>query len=113
MLAIDNKGDSADVMLPNINRFELSLDRKKLLVQRGSDIYVIDAGVKPPSDLSKSQVSLRGWVGSASRIWRYMCSASTRRPAECWWTSSSAATSRLRRRKSAYLRYRLFTIVRA
>ena len=60
--AIDNKSPELETYLADIKRYELSADGKKVLVQKGSDIYVIDAGAKALTELAKSQVSLKGWV---------------------------------------------------
>ncbi|HEY8831970.1 MAG TPA: S41 family peptidase [Gemmatimonadaceae bacterium] len=60
--AIDNKSPELETYLADIKRYELSADGKKVLVQKGTDIYVIDAGAKAPTELAKSQVSLKGWV---------------------------------------------------
>ena len=38
--------------------YELSLDSKKMLVRKGSDYYVVDAGAKAPADLAKQTVPL-------------------------------------------------------
>jgi tricorn protease len=59
---IENKDPKPDVFLADVRGYELSLDAKKVLVRRGNDIYVVDAGPKAPVDLSKAQVNLRDWV---------------------------------------------------
>jgi tricorn protease len=60
--SIDNKGDSATTVMPGIRGYELSADGKKILVVRGTDLFVIDAGPKAPDDLSKAQINLRNWT---------------------------------------------------
>jgi tricorn protease len=60
--AIDNKSPELETYLADIKDFELSADGKKVLVRKANDIYVLDAGAKAPTDLSKSQVNLKGWV---------------------------------------------------
>jgi len=59
---IENKDPKPETFMADVRAYELSLDGKKILVRRGTDIYVVDAGVKAPSDLSKAQVNLRDWV---------------------------------------------------
>jgi len=60
-LAIDNKGDTIQTILDDIKAYELSLDRKTLLVARGSDLLVFEASGKPPADLAKATVNLKDW----------------------------------------------------
>ena len=47
--------------------YELSGDMKKVLFRKADDLYVVDAGAKAPSDLSKSKVDLSGWMLSVER----------------------------------------------
>jgi tricorn protease len=61
-IAIDNKKTPAETFLEDIRRYELSLDRKKLLVQKSDDFYIVDAGAKAPGELAKSKVDLSGWT---------------------------------------------------
>ncbi|MDB4905472.1 MAG: protease [Gemmatimonadetes bacterium] len=59
---IDNKKPEIDTYLADIRSYEMSANRKKLLVRKGTDIYVLDVGAKAPTDLSKSLVDLKSWV---------------------------------------------------
>ena len=59
---IENKDPRPETFMGDVRGYELSLDGKKVLVRRGSDIYVVDAGAKAPTDLSKAQVNLQSWV---------------------------------------------------
>src|SRR6185503_14517237 len=63
-LAIDNKKPELETFLAGVRAYEISADRKKMLVRKtnSNDIYVVDAGAKAPTDLSKSQVDLKSWV---------------------------------------------------
>lgn len=63
-IAVDNKKTPPDTFMEDIRRYELSADRKKLLVQKGEDFYVLDAGAKAPAgaDLAKTKVDLAGWT---------------------------------------------------
>jgi tricorn protease len=60
-LALDNKRAQPETFLDDVRRYELSLDRKKLLVQKGNDWYVLDAAAKAPADLNPAKVSLADW----------------------------------------------------
>ena len=59
---IENKDPKPETFMADVRGYELSLDGKKVLVRRGNDIYVVDAGAKAPTDLSKAQVNLQSWV---------------------------------------------------
>jgi tricorn protease len=59
---IENKDPKPDTFMADVRGYELSLDGKKILVRRGNDLYVVDAGAKAPADLSKAQVNLKDWV---------------------------------------------------
>jgi tricorn protease len=45
-LDIANKGDEPDTVMSDVKSFELSADRKKILVRKNDDFYVIDAEAK-------------------------------------------------------------------
>jgi tricorn protease len=60
-IAIDNKRVPPEVFLDDVGGYEMSLDRKKILLQKGTDWYVVDAAPKAPTDLSTSKVSLTAW----------------------------------------------------
>ncbi|HEY2378053.1 MAG TPA: S41 family peptidase [Gemmatimonadaceae bacterium] len=59
---IENKEPKPETFMADVRGYELSLDGKKVLVRRGNDIYVVDAGAKAPTDLSKAGVNLQNWV---------------------------------------------------
>ncbi|HEV2180154.1 MAG TPA: S41 family peptidase, partial [Gemmatimonadaceae bacterium] len=48
-------------LLANVNSYELSADHKKLLVRRGDDLFVFDAGAHTPEKLDETKVDLSGW----------------------------------------------------
>lgn len=48
-------------MIEDVRSIELSLDGKKLLVRKGSDLYVIDAKPAKVADLKEHSVDLGGW----------------------------------------------------
>ena len=60
-LALDNKKPEAETFLENVGSYELSADRKKLLIRRDKDLFIVDAGAKAPSELAKSAVPLKAW----------------------------------------------------
>ncbi len=70
-LDLANKGDDLDVILPEITGYEISLDRKKLLVRRNDDFFILDSDVKAasladPKTLAKSQINLGQWSFSTN-----------------------------------------------
>ncbi len=73
-LAFENKKAEPETFIEEPQSYELSQDGRKILVRKGRDFYVFDAGAKAPSDLSKSLVPLRDWTFSLDpRLeWRQM-----------------------------------------
>jgi tricorn protease len=73
-LALENKGAEPDTFIEEPQSYELSQDGKKILLRKGRDFYVVDAGAKAPADLSKSAVPLKDWIFSLDpRLeWRQM-----------------------------------------
>ncbi len=60
-IEIASRDVSAKTILEEISSAELSLDRKKLLVRKKSDLYCFDANGNAPSELSKKKIDLAGW----------------------------------------------------
>ena len=60
-LAIENKSPKPETFAEDVSSYELSLDRKKVMLRKGQDIFVFDAGAKAPSDTAKSKVPLGDW----------------------------------------------------
>jgi len=56
----DEKGEPV-TMIEDVRSIELSLDGKKLLVRKGSDLFVVDAKPAKVSDLKEHRVDLGGW----------------------------------------------------
>ncbi len=73
-LKIGNEGKpDPQTLVEDIRYFELSADRKKLLVYKGKDLYVAEAnGAKP--DLAKTRLDLGNWSFQVDPIeeWRQM-----------------------------------------
>jgi tricorn protease len=70
-LSIDNKGDEPDTVMADVKGFEISLDRKKMLVHKGDDFYVFDADVKgaglsDAKTVAKAKVDLAHWEMSTT-----------------------------------------------
>lgn len=61
-LAIGNDGAKPETFAEGVRSYELSLDRKKILLRRGNDLYVVDAGARGPQNLEKSKVDLSDWM---------------------------------------------------
>ena len=63
-LAIDNKGDKPDTVLAGVRGFELSGDRKKMLIRQKDDFFILDASIaKPdPKTLGKAKIDLSHWT---------------------------------------------------
>jgi len=73
-LALDNKKAEPETFIEEPQSYELSADGRKILIRKGGAYYVVDAGAKAPSDLSKSAVPLKDWTFSLDpRLeWRQM-----------------------------------------
>jgi tricorn protease len=70
-LDIANKGDEPDTVMSDVKSFELSADRKKMLVRKGDDFYILDADAKGSSlsdakALAKTAVNLSRWTISTN-----------------------------------------------
>jgi tricorn protease len=61
-LAIENKSPKPETFMDDIASYELSQDRKKILVRKGQDLFVFDVGAKAPQDTSKNKVPLGDWT---------------------------------------------------
>ena len=68
---IANKGDEVETILPDVKSFEISLNRKKTLVEEKDDFYILDSSVKPaalkdPKALAKARIDLSHWTISTN-----------------------------------------------
>jgi tricorn protease len=59
---IDPETKEASVLVRDVRSFELSGDRKKVLVRKKDGLYVVPAGDKAGEDLGKAKVDLSGWT---------------------------------------------------
>lgn len=65
-LDIANKGDEPDTVMSDVKGYEISTDRKKMLVRKGDNFYIIDGDAKGSSlsdakALGKTAVNLSRW----------------------------------------------------
>jgi tricorn protease len=65
-LEIANKGDEVETVASDIKDFEISLDRKKLLVAKDRNFYIVDSDIKAAGFadqkvLDKSAINLANW----------------------------------------------------
>jgi tricorn protease len=63
---IANKGDAPEAAVPDVKDYEISLDRKKILVHKGDDFFIFDSGIKAaalgdPKTLAKARIDLSPW----------------------------------------------------
>lgn len=63
-LAIDNKGDKPDTVISGASSYEISLNRKKMIVRQKDNFYVLDAAAKntDPKALAKAKIDLSHWT---------------------------------------------------
>jgi tricorn protease len=64
---IANKGDEPETVAGEVKSFEISLDRKKLLIAKERDFFIFDADVKAgavndPKVAGKAQINLSRWM---------------------------------------------------
>ncbi len=74
VLAIGRDKPNPKTLLEDVKEYAVSADGKKLLVRKGDDIYVFDAGDKAPEKLEESKVDLSRWTFSFDprEQWRQM-----------------------------------------
>ena len=75
-LDVANKGDDVDNVMGDVKGFEISDNRKKLLVRKGDDFYILDSDVKPAAlgdakALAKSSINLSRWNFSTKPVDEY------------------------------------------
>ncbi len=59
---IDNQKVEPKKLVEDVRFYDLSADRKKLLVRKEDDLYVIEAEAEEPSKLTEHKVNLDGWT---------------------------------------------------
>jgi tricorn protease len=65
-LDIADKGDAPEPAIPDVKGYEISLDRKKMLVHKGDDFFIFDSDVKAAAladskALAKAKIDLSAW----------------------------------------------------
>ena len=60
-VGIGKKNIKVETVVEGIRGYELSADGKKIMVQKGANLYVIDAVASKPTDLQENAVDLTGW----------------------------------------------------
>jgi tricorn protease len=70
-LDIDNKGDEPDTLMGDVKGFEVSQDRKKILIAKNDSFYIVDsdakgAGLSDGKTLAKAQIDLSRWQFSTT-----------------------------------------------
>lgn len=58
---IENKSPKAETFMEDVAYYELSQDRKKVLIRKAQDLFVFDVAAKAPTDTSKNKVPLGDW----------------------------------------------------
>ncbi|HEV2206402.1 MAG TPA: S41 family peptidase [Candidatus Acidoferrales bacterium] len=71
-LDIANKGAKPETVMADVRSFEVSLDRKKVLVRKNDDFYIFDSDAKAaaignPEALSKAKIDVSGWTWVTNR----------------------------------------------
>lgn len=71
-----NKGDDVDTVMADVKEFEISANRKKLLVRKGDDFFIFDSDVKPaalsdPKALARASINLSRWTFSTKPVDEY------------------------------------------
>jgi tricorn protease len=69
---IANKGAAPETVVPDMKNYEVSLDRKKMLVQKGDDFFIFDsdanaASLQNPKTLAKAKIDMNGWTFVTNR----------------------------------------------
>ena len=63
-LDLANKGDEPDTVMNGVGGYEISADRKKMLVQKEDDFFILDSDIKSANDsktLDKASINFSRW----------------------------------------------------
>jgi len=63
---VANKGDAPETLLPEVRSYEISLDRKKMLVRKSDEFYIFDSSAKPSAladakAAAKAKIDMSHW----------------------------------------------------
>lgn len=61
VLKISNEKPELTTMVEDVRGFQLTGNKEKILVQKGTSYYMIDAGTGKASDLNDNKIDLSGW----------------------------------------------------
>ncbi|MEM9326820.1 MAG: S41 family peptidase [Bacteroidota bacterium] len=61
VLKIGNESPKLNRFVSDIRWYEMAAEREKMLLRKGQDFYMVDAGTSELKDLSKSKIDLSGW----------------------------------------------------
>jgi tricorn protease len=69
---IANKGAGPETVVPDVKAYEISLNRKKMLVHKGDDFFIFDsdanaAALQNPKTLAKAKIDMNGWTFVTNR----------------------------------------------
>lgn len=75
-LDLANNGDDVDTVISDVKNFEISENRKKILVRKNDDFFIFDSDVKPaaladPKALAKASINLAPWTFSTKPVDEY------------------------------------------
>jgi tricorn protease len=70
-LDIANKGDAPDTVMADVKDYEISADRKKMLIAKGDDFFIVDSDAKAsslsdPKALPKARIDMSRWTFATS-----------------------------------------------
>ncbi len=73
-LKINNEDPKLSMIVEDIKGFEVSADRKKMLIRKGKELYVVEVGASTISKLDEKKINLSGWSFSLNvrEDWRQM-----------------------------------------
>ncbi|HTU32694.1 MAG TPA: S41 family peptidase [Candidatus Acidoferrum sp.] len=71
-LDVANKGAKPETVMSDVRSFEISLDRKKMLVRKADDFFIFDSGatagaIASPEAISKAKIDMSGWTWVTNR----------------------------------------------
>jgi tricorn protease len=71
-LDIADKGAKPETLMSDVRSFEISLDRKKMLVRKADDFYIFDSDAKAAAiakaqTLAKAKIDMSGWTWVTNR----------------------------------------------
>jgi tricorn protease len=62
VMKIQNKDIKVDTIMGGVTGYEISLDRKKLLMRKDNSVFIFNADGAKPADLDKARINLDDWT---------------------------------------------------